>query len=467
MNKGWEVLTRIETDLLGEVKVPAGALYGAQTARAVRNFPVGNQRTIGSFPHLMRALLWIKKSAALTNEAIGALPARVTRAILEAVDALVQALPPAEFPVHCLHGGGGTSANMNVNEVLANLSEEILGGRRGEYRLVHPNDHVNLNQSTNDVYPTACHMAIILQWQALDAALVGLSRGLARVGEDYHDQVRLARTCLQDAVDISFGNYFGGMACQVNRLIARLGEAVDRLHAVNLGGTICGRSEDAPKAYLERIIGSLASVSGDPRYHGVEDLFDGAQNPDEVVAVSAGLEILARSLIKIATDFRLLSSGPEAGLGEIALPAVQPGSSVMPGKVNPVVPEFVIQVAFRVIGNHAMCAAGLDHGELDLNVWESSMLVPILESMELLACGVEALTSRCVLGMRPNPEANARHACTLIPRLTRLSRLHGYQRVTAICKQAQGDLSVLRELLDRHFPGSSGHGEPSGASRSS
>ncbi|MCX6072593.1 MAG: lyase family protein, partial [Chloroflexi bacterium] len=215
------------------------------------------------------------------------------------------------------------------------------------------------------------------------------------------------------------------------------------------------------------IIGSLTSVTGDGRYRRVDDLFDGAQNPDELVAVSAGLEILARSLIKIASDFRLLSSGPEAGLGEIALPAVQPGSSIMPGKVNPVVPEFVIQIAFRVIGNHAMCAAGLDHGELDLNVWESSMLVPILEAMELLESGIEAFMSRCVLGMRPNPEANARHARTLIPRLTRLSRLHGYQRVTAICKQAHGDLSTLRKLLDRNFPDSNRQDEPTGASRSS
>jgi aspartate ammonia-lyase len=467
MDEEREVLTRIETDLLGEVKVPAGALYGAQTARAVRNFPVGNQRTIGSFPHLIRALLLIKKSAALTNEAIGALPERVAQAIVEAADKLLQALPPDEFPVHCLHGGGGTSANMNVNEVLANLSEEILGGRRGEYRLVHPNDHVNLHQSTNDVYPTACHMAVISQWQALGASLTRLGRALARAGEAYHDQVRLARTCLQDAVDISFGSYLGGMACQVDRLTARLDDAVDRLHAVNLGGTICGRPEDAPTAYLERIIGSLASVTGDGRYRRVDDLFDGAQNPDELVAVSAGLEILARSLIKIASDFRLLSSGPEAGLGEIALPAVQPGSSIMPGKVNPVVPEFVIQIAFRVIGNHAMCAAGLDHGELDLNVWESSMLVPILEAMELLESGIEAFMSRCVLGMRPNPEANARHARTLIPRLTRLSRLHGYQRVTAICKQAQGDLSTLRKLLDRNFPDSNRQDDPTGASRSS
>jgi aspartate ammonia-lyase len=446
--------TRREADLLGEVVVPAGALYGAHTARAVQNFPAATSRTIGSFPHLVLALLVIKKAAALTNEAIGALPGPLARTIVEAADRLLQDLPSGEFPVHCLHGGGGTSANMNVNEVLANLGEEILGGRRGEYRLVHPNDHVNLNQSTNDVYPTACHMAVIFQWPNLRDALASLARALSLVGESYRDQVRLARTCLQDAVEIRFRDYLGGMASQMDRLRARLEEAIDRLHAVNLGGTICGRMEDAPEAYRHAIVEQLAVLAGDLRYCRADDLFDGAQNPDNMLAVSARLDILARGLIKIAKDLRLLSSGPEAGLGEIFLPAVQAGSSIMPGKVNPVIPEFVIQVGFRVIGNHAMCSAGLDHGELDLNVWESSMLVPILESMELLECGVDVLTNRCVLGMRPNPEANANHVRTVIPRLTRASRTYGYKRVSEICWKAQGDLSVLKGMLDREFPAS-------------
>jgi aspartate ammonia-lyase len=442
---------RIETDLLGEVIVPADALYGAQTMRAVENFPLKNQRMVGSFPPLIRALLLVKKAATLTNQAIGALPEDVAQAIVQAADRLLQELPPGQFPIHCLHGGGGTSANMNVNEVLANLGEEILEGRRGEYRRIHPNDHVNLNQSTNDVYPTACHMAVIFQWSTLREALKRLAQALRRVGETYQAQVRLARTCFQDAVDIRFGDYLGGMASQIDRLAVWLDELVDRLHTVNLGGTICGRLEDVPGAYLERIIASLASVTGDARYRRADNLFDAAQNPDEMVAVSAGLDILARSLIKIANDFRLLSSGPEAGLGEISLPAVQPGSSIMPRKINPVIPEFLIQIAFRVIGNHAMCAVGLDHGELDLNVWESSMLVSVLESMELLECGVEAFIEKCVLGMRPNPEVNSLHAHTLIPRLTRLSRRHGYQRVTRVCKQAQGDLSALKGLLDQVF----------------
>ncbi len=452
--------TRIELDLLGEVRVPATALYGAQTARAVQNFPATNHRTIGGFPHLIRALLQIKESAARTNQAIEALPSSVAKAIILAAEQLRVSLPADQFPVHCLHGGGGTSANMNANENLANLGEEILGGRRGEYRLVHPNDHVNLHQSTNDVYPTACHMAVISQWGLLSGCLGRLTQAFMHLADVHRAQVRLARTCFQDAVDVRYADYFGGMACQMERLACRLDEAIGRLYEVNLGGTICGRLEDVPQAYLQRIIPALASVTKDPRYHRTDNLFDGAQNPDAMVAVSAGLDLLARSLIKIASDFRILSSGPEAGLGEISLPAAQPGSSIMPGKVNPVIPEFLIQIGFRVIGNHAMCAAGLDHGELDLNVWESSMLFPTLESMELLESGVETFTSRCVLGIYPNPETNSRHARTLIPRLTRLSRKYGYQRVTAVCKQATGDPAAMRALLDQYFP-ESNQGSPS------
>ena len=445
------MITRTESDLLGPVEVPAEALYGAQTQRARHNFPVGHQRTLGTFPHLIRALVLIKKAAARTNLEIGRLDEPRAQAISRAADRLLVNLPASEFPVHYLHGGGGTSANMNVNEVLANLAEELLGGRRGEYRRLHPNDHVNLNQSTNDVYPTACHMAVISEWVNLRAALRALAGALAQAQQDNADQIWLARTCFQDAVDIRLGDYLGGIASQVSRLMERLEEAVDRLHAVNLGGTICGRAEDAPAAYRERVVPNLAAVAGDARYHAAPDLFDAAQNPDDLLAVSAALDILARSLVKIAGDFRVLSSGPEAGLGELILPAVQPGSSVMPGKVNPVMPEFVMQIAFRVMGNHAMCSAGLDHGELDLNVWESSMTFAILESMELLESGLAAFTEKCVSGLQPNPFVNAHHARTLIPRLARLARQYGYQRVTEVCKQASSDPRGLPALLDEAF----------------
>jgi aspartate ammonia-lyase len=243
----------------------------------------------------------------------------------------------------------------------------------------------------------------------------------------------------------------GGLASQARRLRERLEAALDWLHAVNLGGAICGRPDDAPLAYRRRIVPNLAALAGDPGFHPAANLFDAAQNPDDLLAVSAGLDILARSLVKMANDFRVLSSGPEAGLGDLKLPPAQPGSSIMPGKVNPAMPEFIMQIAFRVMGNHAMCAQGLNHGELDLNVWESSMTFAILESMELLESGLGAFVEKCVRGLRPDPEVNARHADSLIPRLARLARRHGYARVTEICKQAPGDPQALSKLLDQAF----------------
>lgn len=451
MNTVDNLSLRMESDLLGEVQVPNSALYGAQTARAIENFPVLGQRSIGSFKQLIRALLFIKKAAAITNREIGALQINLADAIVNAADNLLAKPQPEQFPIHYLHGGGGTSANMNTNEVLANLGEELLGGRRGCRMHLDPNDHVNLHQSTNDVYPTACHMAILFQWPSLKDSLELFRAALNQSAEKFRAQIRLARTCLQDAVDISFADYLGGMASQVVRLTSQIDEAVNHLHSVPLGGTICGRREEVPEAYLTRINSVLGSVTGDPLYKPAADLFDAAQNPDDMVAVSAKLDILARSLIKIAKDFRLLSSGPEGGLGEIRLPAVQPGSSIMPWKINPVIPEFLIQIGFRVIGNHEMCAVGLDHGELDLNVWESSIAFPILESMELLEIGIGQFIDKCIRGMEPNAEVNNRNARTIIPRLTRLMRKHGYQEVTSVCKQAHNDSHLLKKLLSENF----------------
>ena len=438
---------RIEMDLLGPVEVPAAALYGAQTQRALANFPTGRQRTIGSFPSLISALLWIKKAAALVNEAIGALDPRRAGAIVAAAERLLAEPCPGAFPVHFLSGGGGTSANINADEVLANLSEEILGGRRGEYRKIHPNDHVNLHQSTNDVYPTACRMAVITEGARIEAALGDLDSSLKDAGERFRHVPHLTRTCLQDAVPATWQDFFRGQAGFVARVQGRLTAAVDALHTVILGGSIVGRSDDVPVAYLQRIVPQLRAVTGDPAYRQAGDLFDAAQNADDLAAVSGQLDLLARGLIKIAKDLRLLSSGPEAGLGELRLPAVQPGSTCMPGKVNPVMPEFLIQTAFRVIGNHAACISGLDHGELDLNVWESSMAFPILESLELMTDAIRAFADRCVAGLEVDEERSTAHAATLIPLLTAQSKAIGYARVTAICRQAGGDPAEIRRLL--------------------
>lgn len=438
---------RTEYDLLGPVKVPADAFYGAQTQRAVQNFPTRNHGTLGDFPHMVESLMKVKSAAASVNARISAITAERGRAIQEAVEAVFNKKLFGEFPVHYLHGGGGTSANMNANEVLANLGEEILGGVRGNYKLLHPNDHVNLNQSTNDVYPTACHLAVIEKWKELRRAFQILDEALTQKISEVETQRRLARTCLQDAVDISFSDFLGGYTGFISRSRERLEREVSELAKVNIGGTIVGRKDDVPEEYFDTVVESLNDLISDYEITRSKNLFDAAQNLDDLVSVSGQLELAARSLVKIGKDFRLLSSGPERGFAEIILPALQPGSSVMPGKVNPVMPEFLIQVCFRVIGNHQMCASALEHGELDLNVWESPVVFGILDSMDLLEIALQNFAEKCVSGMVFPETPNTERAESLTAKLTELSRKHGYSRISDICKEAGPDLERIRQIL--------------------
>ncbi|UCH37026.1 MAG: aspartate ammonia-lyase, partial [Candidatus Bathyarchaeota archaeon] len=386
---------RIEEDLLGVVEVPTSAYYGAQTQRARNNFPLNGEKMLGDYPMLVHALLWVKKASAQANTKIGYLKNEYAHAICVAVDKVFSEPYSNHFPIHALHGGGGTSANMNINEVLANFAEEFLGGQRGEYQLIHPNDHVNLHQSTNDVYPTACHIAVIQQWSQLHPILSDFAEAFHRIGLRLHGQPRLARTCLQDAVETTYADFFSGYVAFIHRAQQRIDVDVNQLYNINLGGTIVGRIDDVPSDYYEQIIVELRSVMRNNRYVQAENLFDAAQNPDTMIAVSAALNLFARGLIKIVCDLRLLSSGPEAGIGELVVSPMQPGSSIMPGKINPVIPEFVFQLCMQVCGKHAACEAALDHGELDLNVWESLIVINILDAMNLLATAVSTLTEKC------------------------------------------------------------------------
>lgn len=438
---------RKENDLLGEIEIPQNALFGVQTQRAVLNFPINKQRKIGSYPTVIEGLLFIKQAAALVNMESGFLDKTKAQAIIDAANLVLREKQFEQFPIHSLHGGGGTSANMNANEVLANLGEELLGGKRGDYSLIHPNDHVNLHQSTNDVYPTACHISIIRQWPALREVLNCLIVTLQEKGVEWAHQKRIARTCLQDAVATTFEDFLGGYSGFLERNLARIDNAVDALHVVNLGGSIVGRRNEVSEIYFNQVIPALREVTEDPAYQMRENLFDAAQNHDDMVCVSCELDLLARGLIKIGKDFRLLSSGPEAGLGELELPAVQPGSSIMPAKVNPVIPEFMIQSCFQVIGNHAACQATLDHGELDLNVWESTVVFNILDSMELLTTAIRVFDQKCVRGLRINAVRNTKNAKTIIPILTDLVKQHGYTHINDICKQGKGDPKLIKQLL--------------------
>lgn len=439
---------RVESDLLGVINVPADALYGAQTQRAIQNFPLGSWKTIGHYPALIKGLIYVKKAAARVNRQYSFLPEDKAGAIIDAADiVLEQDVYTGDFPIHSLHGGGGTSANMNANEVLANRAEEILGGKRGQSKLIHPNDHVNLHQSTNDVYPTACHIAVILKWPELKTILKRLLSVFEVRAAESAGQCRIARTCLQDAVEVTFGDLLGGYAASIARSIARIDTAVDRLRAINLGGTIVGRAMDVPDVYMREIVPALGETMKDLKFRATENLFDAAQNPDELAVVSVNLETLSRILIKIAQDFRLMGSGPEAGLCEIQLPAVQPGSSIMPGKVNPVIPEFLIQACFQAMGANTACQAALDHGELDLNVWESVMVFNVLDTLDLLSFAVEAFSEKCVRGFKINVERNNLNANTIIPLLTRLMHRYGHSQINNICKKSGNDLAHLRTLL--------------------
>ncbi len=438
---------RIEHDLLGTIEVPTEALYGAQTQRAVVNFPLRSEKTIGHYPLLIAGLMAVKKAAAAANRRGGFLADEVAEAIDRAAEAVMREPLVDHFPVHRFHGGGGTSANMNANEVLANLAEQSLGGRRGEYRRVHPNDHVNRHQSTNDVYPTACHLALAAGWRETRPACARLAKTLAARAQEWRELPRLTRTCLQDAVEGTYGELLGGYAGFLERARARIDTAVEALYAVNLGGTVVGRPDAVPRAYFDAVIPELRRATGDEAWHRAANLADAFQNCDAMVNVSAQLETAARGLIKIAKDLRLLGSGPQAGLGEIRLPAVQPGSSIMPGKINPVIPEFVIQLGLEVTGLHAACAQALDHGELDLNVWESLVVFNTLEAMEHLANAATVLDERCLRELTVDETRSRAHAESMMPLLTRLADEHGYARISELCRRAGGDLTLLRRLL--------------------
>ncbi|MDL2269407.1 aspartate ammonia-lyase [Desulfosarcina sp. OttesenSCG-928-A07] len=438
--------TRIEEDLLGSVTLPAHLEYGIQTWRACRNFPRKRQAVIGAYPNLIKGLLWIKQAAAQANERAGYLAPAQARAIVAAADQVLEGDLEALFPVHRLHGGGGTSANMNANEVLSRKARQILHDA-GSTEPMLPCGHVNLHQSTNDVYPAACHIATILEWQPLHAALEELEHALHEKARAFAHVSRLARTCLQDAVTMNCGDFFSAYAAVITRHRLRLNGDVDRLHSVNLGGTIIGDASAVPAAYLDAIIPALREVSGDPAYTLHENLFDAAQNPDDMIAVASNLDSLARSLIKIGKDIRLLASGPETGLREFLLPAVQPGSSAMPDKVNPVIPEFLIQSCMDAIGRCHAAHLALDHGELDLNIWESLIVCNILDAMDLLEQAVLTFTENCVMGLKVNKPVVEQYCSCTTALAEQLSRKHGYETISALCHKARANGKSLHRVL--------------------
>lgn len=435
--------TRTERDSLGERQVPSDAYYGIQTLRAAENFPISGLRMPAS---LIGATLLVKKAAAEANAELARLPEPVGRAIGQAADEALAGAFRDQFIVDVYQAGAGTSHNMNVNEVLANRAAEILGGARGRYDVVHPNDHVNMGQSTNDVFPTATRLALLEEHGGLAAAARGLSEELRQKAATFDHVLKVGRTHLQDAVPLTLGQEFGGYAACVSKAEAELEHASRSLLELNLGATAVGTGLNAGPDFVARAIDRLRRWSGlDLR--PADDSFRVTQSMGDILGYSGALRRLAAEVGKIASDLRLLSMGPRAGLGEIALPAVQPGSSIMPGKVNPSIPEMVNQVCFQVTGCDATVAAACEAGQLELNVMMPVIAWNVLHAAAILRAAMVALRVRTVKGL----EADERRCRELLDRstavATALSPYIGYAATARVAQESVRTGRPVREVV--------------------
>jgi len=435
---------RIERDFLGELRVPRTAYWGVQTQRAVENFRISGQRFGREF---LRALGLIKWASAETNLELGLLDSKLGRAIAQAAREVAEGRHDDQFPVDMFQTGSGTSTNMNANEVIANRANEILGVPLGTKGRVHPNDHVNACQSSNDVIPTAIHIAAASAIETrLLPALRDLEATLARKAREFEPLVKAGRTHLQDATPIRLGQEFGGYASQINHGIRRVSASMPQLLELALGGTAVGTGLNTHPDFPRKAIQRLADAAN-LKLREAEDHFEAQAAQDALVDMSGVLATVATSLMKIANDLRWLSSGPRTGLGEINLPAVQPGSSMMPGKVNPVIPEAVMMVSAQVLGNDVAIAVANTHSNLDLCTMMPVMSRNLQESIELLANAARVLAERCVAGITANVE-RLRATAEMSPAIaTRLSPIIGYDRTAEIAKEAVARGVTIKQLV--------------------
>jgi aspartate ammonia-lyase len=440
---------RVESDSLGEVRVPATALFGAQTQRAMDNFPITGVH-ISHYPEFLKALAAIKKASAMANERMGLLDAERASAIRRACDQIMAGRHRRHFRVDVIQGGAGTSTNMNANEVIANLALEIMGRQRGDYAFLHPNNHVNLSQSTNDVYPSAIRLTLVTMGLALHKALGRLARAFQDKGDQFARVIKIGRTQLQDAVPMTLGQEFRAWAVMIEEDRQRLLEALDLLREINLGGTAIGTGINAPPEYAPLAVTLLNQVSGE-RMLLAENLVEATQDAGAYVQFSGVLKRTAVKLSKICNDLRLLSSGPRCGLGEIRLPKMAPGSSIMPGKVNPIIPEVVNQIAFQVIGSDLTVTMAAEAGQLELNAMEPVLAHNLFNSLMLLSRGAGVLAEKCVKGIEADEERCRMYVDRSLGLATALCPLVGYEAAADVARQAAvRGLSVFeaaREIL--------------------
>ncbi|MFW6078302.1 MAG: class II fumarate hydratase [Gemmatimonadota bacterium] len=433
---------RTERDSLGEMKVPADALWGASTQRAVENFPISDLRLPRSY---IAALGMIKKAAAETNMELGLLDEEVGKAIVAAADEVIDGEHDGHFVVDVFQTGSGTSTNMNANEVIANRASVLLGEAVGS-KAVHPNDHVNFGQSSNDVIPTAMQVAAVVRIEEeLLPALAALRGALATKAESFDDIVKSGRTHLMDATPVRLGQEFGGYASQIGHAMRRIGEAVDDMSELPLGGTAVGTGINTHPEFAERTIDRISAMSG-ATFREADNHFERQATRDTVVYAHGALNALAVALMKIANDIRWLGSGPRAGLAEITLPAIQPGSSIMPGKVNPVIPEAVTMVAAQVVGNHATITVGGQGAFFELNVMMPGMAYALLQSIEILGNASTAFADKCIEGIEPNAERIRELLEGNLSLGTALAPHIGYDAAAAIAKRAFAEGRTVREV---------------------
>ena len=437
--------TRTESDSIGSRQVPAGAYYGVQSLRGAENFPITGQRLR---PEFIVSMAQIKKACAICNYQVGELDGPRRDAIVAACDEVIAGKFHDQFLCDPIQGGAGTTANMNANEVIANRAIELLGGIKGDYQLVHPNDHVNRAQSTNDVIPTAAKLTVVKLLQGSILQVTRLRDALAEKEKEFYDIIKMGRTQMQDAVPIRLGAEFGAYSRAISRDISRMERAMEEMYSINLGGTAIGTALNANPEYVRLLAPTLSEITGLP-LQKAEDLIDGTQNLDPFAYVSGALKTCAISCSKIANDLRLMSSGPRCGFEEINLPPMQNGSSIMPGKVNPVIPEVMSQAAFCIIGNDMTITMAAEAGQLELNYAEPVLYHKLFESLVVLRGAVKSFTELCVVGITANPERCQELVDGSVGVITAICPKLGYAESADIAKTAIASGESVREVLKK------------------
>ncbi len=433
---------RIEKDFLGEKEIPKSAYYGVQTMRAVENFPITGYRI---HPELIKSLGIVKKAAALANMKVDMLNQEIGKFILEACDEVITGKWNDQFIVDPIQGGAGTSINMNANEVIANRALELMGEEKGNYKVISPNSHINMSQSTNDAFPTATHIAILSLMNQLLASAKTMQNAFVSKAKEFAGVIKMGRTHLQDAVPILLGQEFEAYSRVISRDISRMSLSQQHLYEVNMGATAVGTGLNADPTYIDAVVQNLRELSGLPLSRA-EHLVDATQNTDCYTEVSAMLKVCMINMSKIANDLRLMASGPRDGLFEIMLPARQPGSSIMPGKVNPVMAEVVNQVAFQVMGNDLTISQASEAGQFELNVMEPVLFYNLIQSISIMNNVFNVFTEKCVLGIKANEEHLKQYVEQSVGIITAVNPHIGYELAAQIAKEAIATGASVREL---------------------